>query len=66
MYEANPMAMILEQAGGRALACAADGNGVRRILEIQPESIHQRTSVMLGSSQEIETIVRHLESSSRR
>jgi fructose-1,6-bisphosphatase I len=61
MYEANPMAMIVEQAGG--VAVTAGGNGqdpYQRILEIQPESIHQRTSVVLGSPLEVEQVLRHL------
>ena len=59
MYEANPMAMIVEQAGGQAVACGGAG-GVRRILEIQPESIHERISVILGSSREVDAVVSHL------
>jgi fructose-1,6-bisphosphatase I len=50
MYEANPMAMIVEQAGGAAT------NGTQRILEIQPESLHQRVAVFLGSKDEVERI----------
>jgi len=45
MYEANPMAMIIEQAGGRA------SDGYRRIMEIQPESLHQRTPLYMGSKE---------------
>ncbi|HEY8520709.1 MAG TPA: class 1 fructose-bisphosphatase [Gammaproteobacteria bacterium] len=55
MYEANPMAMLVEQAGGKALA----GPG-QRILEVQPKDIHQRTPVILGSPDEVEHVVRHL------
>ena len=51
MYEANPMAMIVEQAGGQAFA------GKRRILEIEPQTLHQRTSVILGSPEEVERLV---------
>jgi fructose-1,6-bisphosphatase I len=47
LYEANPMAFIAEQAGGRAI----DGQG--RILEIQPRDIHQRTPLVLGSQAEV-------------
>lgn len=54
MYEANPMAMVIEQAGGKALA------GVQRILEVHPEKIHQRTAVILGSAQEVDVVVKHL------
>lgn len=53
MYEANPMAMIVEQAGGAA------STGYERILDIQPESLHQRVPVILGSKNEVETVVRY-------
>jgi fructose-1,6-bisphosphatase I len=52
MYEANPMAFIVEQAGGKALA----GPG-QRILEVKPTEIHQRTCVILGSSEEVDAVV---------
>jgi fructose-1,6-bisphosphatase I len=52
LYEANPIAFIAEQAGGVAI------DGDRRILEIQPESIHQRTPVVIGSKTEIEEFER--------
>ena len=47
MYEANPMAFILEQAGGRA------SNGVERILDVQPVSLHQRTPLFVGSEEDV-------------
>jgi fructose-1,6-bisphosphatase I len=47
MYEANPMAMIVEQAGG----AATDGKG--RILDIVPHKLHQRVPVFLGSKAEV-------------
>ena len=50
MYEANPMAMIVEQAGG----AATDGGG--RILEILPTKLHQRVPVFLGSKNEVEVV----------
>jgi fructose-1,6-bisphosphatase I len=50
MYEANPMAFIVEQAGGAAT------NGVQRILDIQPEKLHQRVPVFLGSKNEVELV----------
>ncbi|HTL02321.1 MAG TPA: class 1 fructose-bisphosphatase [Vicinamibacterales bacterium] len=61
MYEANPMAMIVEQAGGKAVAPAADhsGGAAPRILDIAPLSIHQRTSVLLGSPAEVDAVLRH-------
>jgi fructose-1,6-bisphosphatase I len=43
MYEANPMAFIIEQAGGLAT------DGRNRIMEIDPESLHQRTPIYIGS-----------------
>lgn len=58
MYEANPMAFIIEQAGG---ACST---GRERILDIQPTGVHQRVPVILGSKKEVERIVGyHLEAS---
>ena len=53
MYEANPIGMIIEQAGG----AASTGRG--RILEVQPSSLHQRVPVMLGSKNEIERLERY-------
>lgn len=47
MYEANPMSFIVEQAGGRS------SNGVKRILDIQPESLHQRTPLFIGSEEDV-------------
>jgi fructose-1,6-bisphosphatase I len=51
MYEANPMAFIIEQAGG---ACTT---GRERILDIKPTGIHQRVPLILGSKNEVERIV---------
>ena len=48
LYEANPIAYIAEQAGGRA------SDGHRRILDIQPDSIHQRTPLVVGGSEEMQ------------
>ncbi|HEX5068744.1 MAG TPA: class 1 fructose-bisphosphatase [Vicinamibacterales bacterium] len=55
MYEANPIAMLMEQAGGKGVT--ADGT---RILDVQPTSVHQRTSVILGSSDEVDAVTKHL------
>jgi len=56
MYEANPMAFIIEQAGG---ACST---GRERMLDIKPTGIHQRVPLVLGSKNEVERIVTyHLE-----
>ena len=53
MYEANPMAMIVEQAGGKATAL---GN---RILDIHPKGLHERTSVVLGSTDQVDYFLKH-------
>lgn len=50
MYEANPMAFIVEQAGGMAT------DGKHRILDIQPEKLHQRVPVILGSRDEVAVV----------
>ncbi len=44
LYECNPLALIIEQAGGKA------SNGFKRILELQPGSLHERTPLFIGSS----------------
>ncbi|MCL2778256.1 MAG: class 1 fructose-bisphosphatase [Polyangiaceae bacterium] len=53
MYEANPMALLIEQAGG----AASTGRG--RILDEQPQGLHQRIPVVLGSRREVERIERY-------
>ncbi len=50
MYEANPMAWLVEQAGGAATT------GRQRILDITPEKLHQRVPVILGSRNEVERV----------
>ncbi|HUB89547.1 MAG TPA: fructose-bisphosphatase class I, partial [Dyella sp.] len=61
MYEANPMAFIIEQAGGAATT------GRERILELQPTGLHQRVPVFLGSQKEVEVATHyHLESDNAR
>ena len=47
MYEANPMSFLVEQAGGTST------DGHQRILDIQPEGLHQRVAVFLGSKEEV-------------
>jgi fructose-1,6-bisphosphatase len=59
LYEANPMAMIVEQAGGAA------STGRERILEVQPTQLHQRIPVILGSRHEVERLVRYHETYDR-
>jgi len=51
MYEANPMAFLVEQAGGAA------STGNRRILDIEPERLHQRVAVILGSKNEVARVI---------
>ena len=51
MYEANPMSYIVEQAGG------ASFTGEQRIMDMQPEDLHQRVPVILGSKNEVEKVV---------
>lgn len=56
MYEANPMSMIVEQAGG------VSTDGKQRMLDIQPTTLHQRVPVFLGSKNEVELVTQyHLE-----
>jgi len=50
LYECNPMAFLMEQAGGRATT------GSQRVLEIQPKALHQRVPIFCGSSQDVELI----------
>ena len=52
IYEANPLAFIIEQAGGAA------STGRERILDIVPQSIHQRTPIVAGSKAEVDYVVR--------
>ena len=51
LYEANPISFLIEQAGGRA------SDGRKRLMEVQPESLHQRIGFMFGSAQEVDRIV---------
>ena len=53
LYEANPMAMLIEQAGG----AASTGRG--RILDVAPVTLHQRVPVVLGSKNEVERVGRY-------
>ena len=53
MYEANPMAMLVEQAGGVAT------DGKQAILDIVPHKLHQRVPVFLGSKTEVERVTRY-------
>jgi fructose-1,6-bisphosphatase I len=50
MYECNPIAMLIEQAGGWATT------GYQRILEVQPEDVHQRVPLIFGSRHEVKLV----------
>ena len=50
MYECNPMSFIVEAAGGRA------SNGKKRILEIEPKNLHERTPIFIGSEEDVKTV----------
>lgn len=54
LYEANPLAFIVEQAGGLAT------DGLRRILDVEPTELHQRTPLFIGSRNEVETATEFL------
>lgn len=60
MYEANPMSLLIERAGGSAT------DAVNRILDIEPTDIHQRVPVVLGSKNEVEYVknlhIQHVDS----
>jgi fructose-1,6-bisphosphatase I len=53
MYEANPMSMLMEQAGG------ASTTGRVRILDIQPTELHQRVPVVIGSKNEVDLVTQY-------
>ncbi len=55
MYEANPMAFLIEQAGGKAMAAPE-----QRILDVTPTNIHQRVPVVLGSPEEVDHVLKHV------
>jgi fructose-1,6-bisphosphatase I len=58
MYEANPMGWLIEQAGGLA------HTGSEHILDISPDSLHQRVPVIMGSKEEVELLIEYHASSS--
>ena len=52
MYEANPLSLIIEQAGG------ASTNALQPMLNIQPTGLHQRVAVIMGSRKEVDYVTR--------
>lgn len=53
LYEANPMAMLVENAGGKA------STGEKRVLEVMPEELHQRVPIYIGSPGDVEEVVKY-------
>ena len=53
LYEAAPMAWLVEQAGGAAVT------GTQALLDVVPDSLHEKVAVILGSRSEVERIVRY-------
>jgi fructose-1,6-bisphosphatase I len=51
LYEANPLGFLIEQAGGIA------SNGNSSILDVKPESLHQRTPIFMGSKADMEELL---------
>lgn len=47
MYEGNPLAMVVEQAGGKATT------GTMRILDVEPKALHQRVPLIIGSAEDV-------------
>lgn len=54
LYECNPMAFLAEQAGGKA------SDGAQRILELKPQSIHQRSPFFVGNNEMVDDVERFI------
>jgi fructose-1,6-bisphosphatase I len=52
MYECNPMSFIMEKAGGSSTT------GKIRVLDVSPESIHQRVPIYLGSTEDVDDVLK--------
>ncbi len=59
LYEANPMAMIMEQAGGMSLCNSSS------TLDVHPKKLHERVPLVLGSSDEVKIVAKHIEVKTR-
>ena len=57
MYECNPVAFIIEQAGGKAI------DGKQRILDIKPENLHQRVPIFVGSEEDVNMVEKFMKES---
>ncbi len=55
LYEANPMAMVVEHAGGKATT------GTERILDLEPKALHQRVPLIIGSAEDVEQAEAHIQ-----
>jgi fructose-1,6-bisphosphatase I len=55
LYEANPLSLIVEQAGGQA------STGTKRILDIAPEKLHQRVPLIIGSRDDVREAERFIQ-----
>lgn len=53
MYEGNPMSMLIEQAGGLSTNCYSN------VMDVQPDDIHERVSIAMGSSKEVEILMEY-------
>jgi fructose-1,6-bisphosphatase I len=56
LYEASPLAMVVEAAGGKAT------DGKKRILDVEPTELHQRTPLVIGSPVEVDMAMKFLNS----
>lgn len=54
LYEANPMAMLAEQAGGKA------STGKGRVMELQPKALHERCPIYIGSAEDVDECVKYV------
>ncbi len=52
LYECNPLSFIVEQAGGKAVTCQLE-----RVLDIQPQDLHQRATIAIGSAEMVDEMV---------
>jgi fructose-1,6-bisphosphatase I len=56
LYECNPLAMIVEQAGGKAL-----NSQLKRILDLEPKELHQRSTIVIGSPEMVDELKAFIE-----
>ncbi|MCB0617302.1 MAG: fructose-bisphosphatase class I, partial [Saprospiraceae bacterium] len=56
VYECNPLSFVVEQAGGKSISCQ-----LQRILDIQPETLHQRATIAIGSPEMVDEMKEFVE-----